>query len=170
MFVIKIKAFEIDIIVRNHDNRLFVLLLNYLLNDFDININICLSIKEEILLRGIRDIKVKKYLGKFKNIINFEVFEFDFWDSENILIRVVDIFINVNKKLFSKVIKICNDYVILYKLYFGSGLIDVIEIRNIDVIIIVIFVNFIYLMSFIVIVKNIYYILMLGVLLWWNLK
>lgn len=98
------------------------------------------------------------------------MFEFDFWDRENILIRVVDIFINVNKKLFSKVIKICNDYVILYKLYFGLGLIDVIEIRNIDVIIIVIFVNFIYLMNFIVIVKNIYYILMLGVLLWWNLK
>lgn len=58
MFVIKIKIFEIDIIVCNYDNRLFVLLLNYLLNDFNININLCLSIKEEILLRGVCDIKV----------------------------------------------------------------------------------------------------------------
>ncbi|MCE6090569.1 hypothetical protein J7894_00355 [Mycoplasmopsis agalactiae] len=166
----KTKASEIDITARNHDNRLSVLLLNHLLNDLDININICLSTKEEILLRGIRDIKVKKYLGKFKNIINFEVSESDFWDSENILIRVADTFTNVNKKLLSKVTKICNDYAIPYKLYFGSGSTDATEIRNTDAITIAIPANSIHSMSSTVIVKNIYYTLMLGVLLWWNLK
>ncbi|WP_081483587.1 hypothetical protein [Mycoplasmopsis agalactiae] len=100
----------------------------------------------------------------------FEVSESDFWDKENILIRVADTFTNVNKKLLRKVTKICNDYVIPYKLYFGSGSTDATEIRNTDAITIAIPANSIHSMNSTVIVKNIYYTLMIGVLLWWNLK
>lgn len=114
-----------NLISRNNDNKINVLLLNLFKKWMNIKSNIIFSCSEEVNLSGIKEYKQTMCPGSF--LVNLEVSEFEKWENHNILIRVCDYFTAYNPEIIDRVQNNFNEYNIPYKLTFGSGSTNVTE-------------------------------------------